>query len=81
MVLKKKTRRLKQFPTSIFRSDYFDQYCVGPFTAVPRFLRISLDNGEDIRQVQEYLVLTASDNDFSLAEQLSPAHGGSKSAM
>ena len=72
MVLKNQSRRAKQFLAKLDKSKPFDPYVVVPFTSVPRFIRYSRNEGDEIPQVQEYLLLQSGEPHLSFRE-LSPA--------
>ena len=72
MALRNQTRRVKQFLAHFDKTQPFDPYVVVPFTSLPRFIRFSHNEGEDILQVQDYLLLHPNDLHLSFNE-LSPS--------
>ena len=71
MALRNQTRRVKQFLARFDKTQPFDPYVVVAFTSLPRFIRFSRNEGEDILQVQDYLLLHPNDPHLSFNE-LSP---------
>ena len=72
MAFRNQTRRVKQFLARFDKSKPFDPYVVVAFTSLPRFFRFSHNQGEDILQVQDYLLLHPNDPHLSFNE-LSPS--------
>ena len=72
MVLKNQTRRLNQFLAHLAKSRPFDPYVVVPFTSLPRFIRYSQKEEEDIAQGEEYLLVNPNEPHLSF-EELSSA--------
>ena len=69
MALRKQTRRLKTFLQRFEKSQPFDPYVVVAFTSLPWFIRFSHNEGEDILQVQDYLLLHPNDPQLSFNER------------
>ena len=68
MALRNQTRRVKQFLARFDKTQPFDPYIVVAFTSLPRFIRFSHNEGEDILQVQDYLLLHPNDPHLSFNE-------------
>ena len=66
------TVRLKQFLARFDKTQPFDPYVVVAFTSLPRFIRFSHNESEDITQVQDYLLLHPNEPHLSFTE-LSPS--------
>ena len=72
MALRNQTSRLKTFLTSYDKSQPFDPYFVVALTSLPRFIRFSHNEGENILQREDYLLLHPNDPHLSFNE-LSPS--------
>ena len=72
VVLKKQTRRVKQFLARLDKSHPFNPYVVVPFTSLQRFIRYAHNEDKDIPQVEEYLLLNPNEPHLSF-DDLSPA--------
>ena len=57
IVLNNQSRSVKQFLAKLDRYKPFDPYGVVQFTSLPRCIRFSRNEGDDIPQVKEYLML------------------------
>ena len=67
MLLNNQTRRVKYFLAHLAKSQ-FNPYVVVPFTSLPRFIRYSHNEDEDIPPVEEYLPLNPNETYLSFCE-------------
>ena len=71
MALRNQTRRVKQFVPSLDKTKPFDPSVVA-FSSLPRLIRFSHNEGDDITQLQDYLLLHPNEPHLSFTE-LSPS--------
>ena len=68
MALKNQALRVKQFLAHFDKTKPFDPYFVVAFTSLPRFIRLSHNEAEEIQQVQVYLLLHSDEPHLSFTE-------------
>ena len=68
MGLKNHTSRVKQFIAHLDNPYTFDAFVVVPFNSLPRFRTYAHNEDKEITQVEEYLLLDASDPQLSFDE-------------